>query len=156
VRMQEDGNGELWRFLTIISNSVPESEFKQLNECLRGFAEDLEGVFENLRDSSLILIIHRCSCWESTETLQKSANAGILAKYLWKIAVGQYNSDKAIKSSKCREQFNSHHSPYVATTTWSIHFPVTVDQNSRSSHTLIFPILWFFPNWELGMKSHLS
>jgi len=62
VRMQEDGNGELWRFLTIISNSVPESEFKQLNECLRGFAEDLEGVFENLRDSSLILIIHRCSC----------------------------------------------------------------------------------------------
>jgi len=77
----------------------------------------------------------------------KNAYAGILTKDLWKIAVGKYNTDKSkIKFYKCREQFNSHHCLYVATTTWLIHFPVTVDQNSRSSHTLIFPILWFFPN----------
>jgi hypothetical protein len=67
--MQEVGNGKLWRFSTIIIHSVPESEFKQLNERSHGFAEDLEGVFEPLRDTSLIWIIHRCSCRESTETL---------------------------------------------------------------------------------------
>jgi hypothetical protein len=67
-----------------------------------------------------------CSCRELTETLQKSAYAGILAKDLWKIAVGKYNTDKSNKKcNKCQEQINSHHLPYVATTTWFIHFPVT-------------------------------
>ena len=69
--------------------------------------------------------------------------------------MGQYNSDKAIKSSKCRDQFNSHHSPYVATTTWFILFFVIVDQNRRSSHNLIdFPDTMVLP--ELTTRNEIT
>jgi hypothetical protein len=110
-------------------------------------------VFEPLRDSFLVWFIHSCSCRESTETLKKSAYAGILAKDLWKIAVGKYHNDKSKKKcSKCREQINSQHLPYVATATWFIHFPVTVDP---SSDTLIdFPETMVLP--ELRTRNEIK
>ncbi len=59
------------------------------------------------------------------------------------------------KCNKCREQFNSHHLPYVATTTLFIHFPVTFDPNSRSSHTLIdFPDTMVLP--ELRTRNEIT
>ena len=55
-------------------------------------------VVELLIDSSLVWFIHSCSCRESTETLQKSAFDGILAKDLWKIAVYNNNTNKSLKN----------------------------------------------------------
>jgi hypothetical protein len=113
----------MWRNM-LISDPNKNSQF--LGDSKNGSVINMSGktrvtVFECLRDSSLVWFIHSCSCRESTETFQKSAYAGILAKDLWKIAVGKYKK----KCNKCREQINSHHLPYVATTTGFIHFSVT-------------------------------
>jgi hypothetical protein len=98
-------------------------------------------MFEHKKNFSLIWLVHSCLCYESTESLQKSAYAGIRAKDLWKVALGKYDTDKSKKKcKKCLEQFNSHHRTCVATTTWFIHFSVIIDQNSISSPTLLeFP-----------------
>jgi hypothetical protein len=94
----------MWRNM-LISDPNKNSQF--LGDIKNGGVINMEGntrvtLFEPLRDSSLVWFIHSCSCRELTETLQKSAYAGILAKDLWKIAVGKYNTDKSKKKcNKC-------------------------------------------------------
>lgn len=80
-------------------------------------------VFQPLSDSSLLWFVHSCSCRESVDPASRFPL--VYAEEIQKVVDGVFDSDKSKKKCKqCQTTFNSRHRPFVAQTTWFIHFPI--------------------------------
>jgi hypothetical protein len=73
---------------------------------------------------------------------------------VWKLVTGVYDTDKSRKQCKeCRETFNSHHQPYVAQTTWFIHFPIgTVNTANHATRLQDLPTIITLPELRTGQE----